>query len=176
MLCRRSGRHLLGESFSQIRSGMASAGVQWFSFSADSGRRTGIWTFQPLSLDSCTIQIQVTHEDAAYAQWPASIFNGIWTIPLGQLDLKKLRASYRGGWSKSLTSSQDWELGYFSVTLQTLGLQRTISSVGSSKSNDKAGRSVTGAGRSYDVSYVEIDRKTKSNLQRWRVRADNERR
>lgn len=126
----------LEEALSRIRSGMASAGVKSVE-NTPNGQRIDIRAFRPLVLDGCTIQIQMTNDDTASAGGRGGIFNAIYTIPLGKLDFTKIRTSYGDYYSRegnstfvtSLTSSRDGEKGSASVTLPTIGQQKTISYV-----------------------------------------------
>lgn len=154
----------LDEALSRIRTGMASSGVKWFSFDSESGRKIEIRKFEPLSLAGCSVRIHMTHEDTGSALYPNHyVFNVVWTIPLGQLDFKKISVSYQPGWSKSAIIERDWEMGYFSVTIPSIKGQRAISGVGNIRSYNNALKS--SPPRSVNLDTVDIFFKDKKDAE-----------
>lgn len=148
---------------------MASAGVKSVE-NTPNGQRIDIRAFRPLVLDGCTIQIQMTNDDTASAGGRGGIFNAIYTIPLGKLDFTKIRTSYGDYYSRegnstfvtSLTSSRDGEKGSASVTLPTIGQQKTISYVAIVRFNYDLGPREKNPGRfEGNVTSVGIDFKDK---------------
>lgn len=106
----------LEEALNRIRSGMASAGTRSVE-NTPYGQQINIDAFEPVSLDSCTIQIGRINDSTKSAGGRGTVFTAVYTIPLGKLDFTKIRAPYTTPYSRlgnstfitSLSSSRDGE-------------------------------------------------------------------
>lgn len=128
----------LNEALSRIKSGLSSTGLKLVD-NAEHGRMVSTITYQAVSMEGCDIRIQTTQETDAYRH-PFRTFTAVWTIPLGQLDPRKIRVEYGHGWSKTPTSQKGWKMGHFSLALPTLKQQKIISSIYTGSTYDKKGQ------------------------------------